>query len=649
MRNSRTRLAVIMLVIVLLAGILLLIAPIGAVDQLLLGYHTLEIRIPSEVFEGYNGWAQVWISYPGGELRKHVLVQTGEDVVIDVRLDLEDLGRRASEALAVMKDKYGTGEFAGVYVFMWLIDDEGDSCIMTLEYNTFLYLVRKLKDPSRAWKEATRDPLLLLKLDEVVLEEGNLARISKCINVEDNLDYIISAGRSTVNPEVGGLNSKRAGISEFETIPIDSDYGAIEASAESEERSCTLDHVEVYNQMLYNASDTPPDEWYDRVELVAGYESRRDAIIGGLWDTFVEILSAAYYFSSECSVDSVVEAVSRYTGIYAGLYSMDELIRKLAEITGWSYTVRGWRDLYDYGTIVKHYDLAPLIAVELACASKDCYEFPGGPTVIVDIDVAPGSYEAIGIGLFGKLIMGRQVFAYNFTDEMLVMTPMMDGKASYKGYLAAPLDVIYNYDSFVLLYDIDYVVVQGQRYWRVVPLFAFIPYYSVEYSYNSIQLVRGVSSDAVGSLSEIYHELVSSCNDTDAIIDYVLSEGRLTSSSEAKTVDSNMNEDIESTGIGGLMIPLSNMIASRLFLGVMDSQYAKYSSLPAASVNIILASVNSDIIQIEFTLDQSTITHPAYVRIIKKSLNEAYLNEAYRVAGYRPLTIVYIVIYEHQK
>ncbi|MCE4611695.1 MAG: hypothetical protein F7B17_06985 [Desulfurococcales archaeon] len=336
----------------------------------------------------------------------------------------------------MLKARPGVGvvNLPTVTITLYLYDGEGRLHIATLMYSAFDYHIERRTegDPT---KLATENPL---EPYETVV--------------------VIKLDPGSIEPSSMGLEAERA----WSLIGLSEPPPPAPAS-------CRRAFSQVYWKWLYETIDNPPRGWMERV-VGEDLAPASEGVKRRLWRYFATEYSMAWYYSLEEWADAgeaLREAARRLAP--TGLYDMDGLIRVLAEKAGIDRDL-SWADSQRHveATIQAPYFAFKLHPPNVGTIKRNYVMAVGGIGVFEIVT------QETGLTFMGKIVAGDVKVPRIFDLETFAAT------LGRKVYMIIP--TVYNYleDGFYLAYDVDRVYVEGcGYYWRVVPVFFFLPLYNV--------------------------------------------------------------------------------------------------------------------------------------------------------------------------
>ena len=322
-----------------------------------------------------------------------------------------------------------------VTITLYLYDGEGRLHIATLMDSAYDYYLDRVGSKDNPTGKALKNPL---KPFERIL--------------------VIKLDPKSIEPSSMGLEAERAwrllGLSE---------------PPPPAPASCRRAFSQVYWRWLYETRDNPPRGWMERV-MGEDLAPAPEDVKRRLWRYFATEYSMAWYYSLEEWADAgeaLREAARRLAP--TGLYDMDGLIRVLAEKAGVNENL-GWADSQGHveTTIQAPYFAFKLHPPNVGTIKRNYVMAVGGIGVFEIVT------QETGLTFMGKIVAGDVKVPRIFDLETFAAT------LGRKVYMIIP--TVYNYleDGFYLAYDVDRVYVEGcGYYWRVVPVFFFLPLYNV--------------------------------------------------------------------------------------------------------------------------------------------------------------------------
>ncbi len=589
----------------------------------------LTVVVPGDVLGDVRGYAEVYLSYPGG----YSVAFTpfgGRDVV--VRLPTHGTaGARTPEPWRSL----GRGVYAGVMVVFYGYTDRGP-CVATYSYSTLTMYMDRLGDPVEAVRQATRNPYALLDLHRIVVEKRHL---TPCTTINTSaLLNIPGAGERT------GLKAQRGPLS-AERMP-------------GGPPPCPIDFEVVGFPWLLNASRNPPPSfWSSRIQFRAGTPpDQREQIAGQLWRSFLQPFAWAYYIPADsCSPSDAVESVLVTAQLpEPGVWPMDRFV------TGWltglassGSSVIGWNDTYPRGAVIARYEHAPLLRLIYA------YRGPGSPPMKpfagIVFGYAAGIEEKSGLALFGKVVIGSFTYPISSGGEGLNVPPSLAPSGVSVSYVFAPLDIVYWYDAIVVFYDVHRETVNGTDYWVVIPLFRFTPIYSLAYNLEKLSVVKDDYENPRYQITETLNEeyqmltaILAAQHETNMpspLTTTIVLDTYLQPTPSDITLDASRTGRAGDTSLAWLASPLFNALAAQAMPAFFAGGRALWglSTLPTGTLGLSHTTLNSASLTKLFI---DTVPEAVHVTLCKETFSKAYLADAYSQAGTTPLVHSYTLIVE---
>ncbi len=587
----------------------------------------LTVVIPGDVLGGVRGYAEVYLSYPGGY---SVAFTPFGDRDVVVRLPAhETAGARTPEPWRSL----GRGAYAGVMVVFYGYTDKGP-CVATYSYSTLTMYMDRLGDPVEAVRQATRNPYALLDLHRIVVEKRHL---TPCTTINTSALLALPGRGEQASP---GPVVQRGPLS-AERIP-------------GNPPPCPIGFERVEFPWLLNASRNPPPSfWTSRIQFRAGTPpDQREQIAEQLWRSFLQPFAWAYYIPADsCSADEAVETVLDTTSLpEPGVWPMDNLIVSLAP----SDAVVGWNDTYPWGSTVAHYDYAPLVRLIYAYTGPG--PAPMKPFAGLVFGYAAGMEEKAGLTLFGKVVSASFTYPISPGGEGLNVPLNLASGGVSVSYVFAPLSIVYWYDAMVVFYGIYEETINGTDYWVVVPLFRFTPVYSLAYDLEKLSVVKddyeSPGYQLTKTLNEEYQMLTTipmTRHETGMphpLATAMVLDTYIQPTPSDITLDTNNAGRTGDPDLAWLASPLFNTLAARALPAFFVGGRALWSlsTLPAGTLGISHITLNSASSMVKLFID--TIPETIHVTACKETIHETYLADAYSQSGVTPLVHSYTLIVE---
>ena len=613
---------------ILLLVALLLLEPLALtlVSTSLNTSHQLAVTIDKNTIpNNMGGWVTITLLVPGASPMEETLtvkqIRQGHNTV-KFSIDTRTLRQKYLEFVK-RAGKHVIYE-ASLQILYYLVDDKGHTYIASYNLGTQSYYTKiKHLSIAEAHKKAIKNPLALLEAEKITIKEK-----IKPINMTKVINNLVKAPKNpVVKQSPRGTSSQLPGIKP-ELYP---------ASA----ADCPLLTTSIYNQELYNNRYNPPQEWLSQVELVSS-SAPKEQIVRDLWELFAELFSKQYYYPGYCSPEEVTSAISStMLGLGPGVHSVDKLIMKLAEYTGWYSVVAGWQDQYPPGSITKHYDAAPIMHASLTSTSSP---LPSGIGLILDIHVTEQHETRVGVALGNILFFGYSNIVDTSQDpKPLFMTPSGVSGCGI-GYIYAPADIVYIGDAVAVVYHVEKTYLNGQQVWRATPAFIFVPGYTIQYDFQQIDRIEVECSSTnpiVQEINQAYEDLLGASASLG--LTYKLIYDKYVHPNPG----SSISEDIDSTRInkdtsfdlGGLVTILFNAIGEGLG-GFFTAN--KFASLSKLALQVVISSATHTSIYAVLTLETEANTNfnEVHVLVTKRTVKDEYLEDIALQYGY-PLVLSY--------
>ncbi len=405
--------------------------------------------------KGYvAGFVQVIVSTPRAAVEKGLLVTSTDGSFATLRLPVAKLYDTLGS---------GTGDLAAVHVNLYLYDREGRLCVSAATLDTLGFVLLR-GGGADAWKRAIKEPDILLKAGTIRIDR---AMFTPCIRIDQVLAKTL---RSEVREALGSNTRREIGLNMF--LPLGS-------------------QTIIVNEELYNARDTPPNIWLQRL--------RPESTARQAWRLFATKFSQALLIPrNRVSFEEALVYAARWYGLahwksrgdgsaVYGVVPVDDLI---ASLLG-RVTPVAWRHTYPAGTVVKHFERAPLVRIKACCPTCSGTQYP-----IVSGFLAASSYISVnaGLSIMGVIVwpVSRSVLSIEGASVSLRLTKGLDDWAIY-----APMDDVYLYDGMLVLLLSGTTSVNSRQYWIFTPVVNTAPihYYRFDLNRidaNAVSQVRGI-------------------------------------------------------------------------------------------------------------------------------------------------------------
>lgn len=609
---------------ILLLVALLLLEPLALtlVSTSLNTSHQLAVTIDKNTIpNNMGGWVTITLLVPGATPIEKTLtvkqIRQGHNTV-KFSIDARTLRQKYLEFVK-RAGKHVIYE-ASLQILYYLVDDKGHTYIASYNLGTQSYYTKiKHLSIAEAYQRATKNPLALLEAEKITIKEKiKLINMTKAINnlVKTPKNVIIRQPPRRISPQPLGVRPE-----------------LYTASA----TGCPLLTTSIYNQELYNNRYNPPQEWLSQIQLVSP-STPKEQVVKDLWELFAELFSKQYYYPGYCSPEEVTSAISStMLGLGPGIHSVDKLIMKLAEYTGWYSVVAGWQDQYPPGSITKHYDEAPIMRVALSSTS---IPLPHNIELSMYVAAEKQHETKIGISIGNIIFLGYDNIVNNPSGSPPVsITP--DGVGgSGAAYIFAPADIVYMGDAIAIVYHIDKTYLNGQEVWKVTPAFIFIPGYVIQYDYQHMNgIAASFSNPVVQELNQVWLELLGISSNL-GLTYKLIYDKHLSKHPYLEKIDETRINKSFSIDLGGLVTLLFNAIGDNL--GAIFSAN-KYATLSKLAVQVVIFSATSTqvwsklVIQIQ---EQGINFNEVHVLVEKHTVKDEYLASIAAQYGY-PLVLDY--------
>ncbi len=548
---------------ILLLVALLLLEPLALtlVSTSLSTSHQLIVAIDKNTIpNNMGGWVTITLLVPGASPMEETLtvkqIRQGHNTV-KFSIDTRTLRQKYLEFVK-RTGKHLIYE-ASLQILYYLVDDKGHTYIASYNLGTQSYYTKiKHLSIAEAYQRATKNPLALLEAGKITIKEKiKPINMTKAINnlVKTPKNVIIKQPPRKISPQPLGVRP--------ELYP---------ASA----TGCPLLTTSIYNQELYNNRYNPPQEWLSQIQLVSS-STPKEQVVKDLWELFAELFSKQYYYPGYCSPEEVTSAISStMLGLGPGVHSVDKLIMKLAEYTGWYSVVAGWQDQYPLGSITKHYDKAPIMRIAVSSTS---YPPPNRVEFSIYVVGIKQHENRIGIAVGNIIFLGYDAVAESFVDSEPVNIEPDDVNGNGMAFIYAPADIIYMGDDVAIVYHVEKTYISGQEVWKVTPVFLFVPGYVIWYDYQHMNGIEDTySNSTIQELNQIWQELIGISSNL-GLTYKLIYDKYLTTQYKRELVDSTNITQQATVDLGGLVTLLFNVIGEELGATFTANRYALLSKL----------------------------------------------------------------------
>jgi hypothetical protein len=573
--------------------------------------------IPSNM----GGWVTVTLLVPGASpIEKTLTVKQIREGNNTVKFSFDKRILRQKYLEFVNRaGKYVTYE-ASLQIVYYLVDNKGHTYIASYNLGTQSYYTKiKHLSTTEAHQRAIKNPLALLDARKITIKEK-----IRLINMTKAINSLVKTPKNDIGQTPRKISPQPVGIKPEQLYPVS--VG-----------SCPLLTTTIYNQELYNNRYNPPQEWLSQIELVSSSVPKKQ-VVKELWELFAELFSKQYYYPGYCSPEQVTSAISStMLDLGPGIHFMDKLIARLAEYTGWYSVVAGWQDHYPPGSIVKHYDKAPIMRVTLSSTS---IPLPHNIQLVMDVAAYEQHETKIGISIGGIIFLGYD----NVVNKPSDLSPISIAPDGVEGngvaYIFAPADIAYMGDAIAIVYHIDKTYLDGQEVWRVTPTFRFVPDYIIQYDYQHMDAIAApFSYPTVQELNQVWEELVGTSSNL-GLTYKLIYDKYISAHPYHEEIDRTRISQTYSIDLGGLVTLLFNAIGGEL--GAIFTAN-KYASLSKSALQVVIFSATNTQVwgEVDLQIYAAGINfNEVHVLVFKHTVKDEYLADIAAQYGY-PLVFDY--------
>jgi len=588
----------------------------GAAAWLLHAPSTLTIHVPLDwaAKEGYvAGFAQVIATAPAGTVEKTVYLDlTRSRGGVDIALPVKSL-------LAAAKPPAdGWADLAVVHINLYLYDREGRLCLSAATLDTLHYLYRRMGATREAWNAAVHDPLQLLRARSLEMPRS---LFTPCIPVGRVLDELLQ-------PKLREI------LENAEPIPLERGPGLTYLPPGTR----TL----IINRELYNARNNPPKTWLERIRPAAIYPPS-DAYARQVWGIFANRYSKALlvprYYSLWTALRAAAEwyhlvhwRTSRDQSAVYGVTSMTNFINALKEYTP---PTLFWRDTYPYGTVLRHFDRAPLLVVKASCPTCSKYKHPE-----VQATFTTGIYDSVkaGLSFLGVIVwpISRTNFYLNGESVTAALTKELDEEVIY-----APMDDVYLHDGIIVLLYITKTRYNGQDYWMFLPLVDAVPIHYYRFNYNRMQPTDAITPEIRTALNYMLWQATPSGR--------FITPGKYTKYmrvyddfNDYMLLDSFTAEKSYSNTLAAFLAYCGNIALWSTVSAIVPPAYALVPELASTLTSIAYADAHTAKTMFKLRLKSGHTGH--YIELYIEKYTQRYTATNVLPPGYHPTLVMYNIL-----
>ena len=556
--------------------------------------------------KGYvAGFVQVVATSPKGYAVKTEYIDLGSTKTIDIDLPVKQAWTQSSL-------KPGSGELAVVHVNLYLYDREGHLCLSAATLDTLNYLCSRISDPDKAYQEALRHP-------DAVLHAGHITftrdMFTPCVDLSkplqallgERLEKALTAAKPRPAPARGGLPPGTR-------------------------------LVLVYPG-LYNARDKPPKSWLERITpqsyakpvwRIFAYHYSYALLVPGYYSLSEALRGAAYWYRL---VEGTRKAPNG-NAVY-GLVPMNLLINAL-----YAFSVPlHWRNHYAPGTVLKHFNKAPIVLLNTTCPTCPYYSYDR-----MKVQAVFSSAKRVSVD-YGLSILGVIVWPHSSTDISLVnegatatLKPGNDIEAIY-----APMDDVYEADGMLVVLYFTKVRYNGDDYWFIVPVFSPIIMHYYRFDYTRL------AGENVPPGDEIYSALNYMTHQYDVATGAIITPANLTVSklcvydsfSKYITLDSFSATAEWSNSLAAFFAYTGNYLLWTLAASILGPEYGVLVSVASYLVSVTYMDSHTAAQAFKLELQSGHTGH--MVGITVEKFTQRYMTSNDAPDGIYPTLVVYKV------
>jgi len=441
-------------VVKLSASLLLAVAAVSLVA----GYYwwlssrpaTLTVVVPVGWLRGryVAGFVQAVASAPTGFVERTVFVdlQRGGAATVSLRLPVS----RLLQAL-----RPGSGGLAAVHVNLYLYTQDGGLCISAATIDTLHYTYRLMGANEKAVRSALQHPDAVLMAGLLTFSRG---LFTPCVPLSKVLARFVAPRLREIlrHPKIRAPSSSVLGFVAGERLLL-------------------------VNPALLDAANKPPESWLEHV-TPSGYAKM-------VWHVFASRYSYAVLVPKWHSLDTALWAAASWyllsppkkapNGKAAyGLMPMNSFITSLYSIYGYEPSLH-WRNHLKPGTILRHFDKAPIVVLNTTCPTCPYYSYER-MEVLASFATAEWISIKYGVSILGVIVLPHSTDSMELQSQPArgMLIPGGDVEAIY-----APMDDVYESDGMLVVLYVGSYRDNGIDYWMIVPVFSpvVLHYYRFDY------------------------------------------------------------------------------------------------------------------------------------------------------------------------
>ena len=262
------------------------------------------------------------------------------------------------------------------------------------------------------------------------------------------LNLLSTNNELTIEVKLSDLTILRYDFSKI----IEKAYSKLKNFTIDNKGSCPAYFEDIWWLNLYRSRYTPPQKWLEKLANLSRIVKQ------SVWFDFAVKYSKTYYFRADLySEAEAFYGLSSYIGI-EGIRSLNEFLSRISTIYEYRWVLT-WKNTIEPGTLFY-------------------------------IEENPNTFHNNTVI---SMLESSTMFKPRYQHSML-----STAKAQNKPRHSITTIYSYNKDGVLLLYDIENVVINGCRYWRITPIPIFVPLYVELFEiekdeFNNLQEVLRIS------------------------------------------------------------------------------------------------------------------------------------------------------------
>jgi hypothetical protein len=346
------------------ASLLVLTALIAVTSTLPFAYHRFmppsaaTVVVPVGWLRSHGfvaGFVQVVATSPGGFVERGLFVDLGRaGQSVEIRLPVT---RLLGSLEAGTHSTHGVVDLGVVHVNLYLYRGDGSLWLSGATLDSLDYLASRTGDPVRAAEEARRDPAAVFKAGTVTFSADSFTPpvpLGKAIG-EIIGPWLQKAVKDAGHPLPPPRSRK--GLQPYYTLPPGTRLLLIDPG-------------------LKHSADSPPSGWLERIQP---REAARKA-----WEIFANHYSYAVLIPKYYSLVDALHAAAEWYRLVSGtrrapsgsaaygIIDMDTFVNALLDDYD-SMLIATWRNTMTPGTVIRHFDKAPIVFLNATCNTCPAY------------------------------------------------------------------------------------------------------------------------------------------------------------------------------------------------------------------------------------------------------------------------------------